>query len=679
MKCLLQVLIVAFWPVPLIEAQNVLLNLPSTQTITRPSGSYLNANKLNIAGQDTYAAIPDALTSSSTTGSALIPPGYAGIDVFTHGAPRRNIRMQDRRTFNAVTPNGRPETSLKAAAYGARCDGSADDTASIQSALNAAVAIAGGDAIPNPPIVPVTVELPQGYCKITAPLTVTGYGSIRGSANGTWLVAFVTSWPAGRGMVEFVAPYNQTAGANGPTMDRYVKDIAFRFTGNCCQVTGVKVYNQTGNSPIMFYPAGADPALYQIPGVRVEGNTFETMDTGVELDDCAECIVFENQFNFVKYGVFDKGNNYALVVDDNWIQNGSSTYTNRKGPAYGIYSQAAERWQCVGGTGSSCNGGRVQETKTVSPQGLNVTNTDIESFDSDVYLVNINGAVLDHNGFDNGGASAQSSTPYPTVYISQPNNWVYLVNNYIATTQKGASPVAIGAPPDPPADGVLSDGLWIQNNTLYNYNSSGATAAGIVFLSGSNAQRKVWVKDNICGYTYSCIDVQHPLWFSTITGNYGFALPSGTLIYLEASGSGSSYPGAYQGTTISDNTTSNSENIAVYRLHSGSSYGLTIGSNYAPGTGSTPVQATGYYNATGNGCSISGGAVGGICTATISLPTTFPDTNYRVLSCQVVGASSYATVSTVGSEAPNQFTLAEVSLTTGAVSGGNINCLVYHQ
>src|SRR5215467_16390764 len=48
-------------------------------------------------------------------------------------------------------------TTISAATYGAQCDGSTDDTAAIQSALNAAAAAGGG-----------TVTLPSSTCLLNS-------------------------------------------------------------------------------------------------------------------------------------------------------------------------------------------------------------------------------------------------------------------------------------------------------------------------------------------------------------------------------------------------------------------------------------------------------------------------------------------------------------------------------
>jgi N-dimethylarginine dimethylaminohydrolase len=91
------------------------------------------------------------------------------------------------------------------------------------------------------------------------------------------------------------------------------------------------------------------------------------------------------------------------------------------------------------------------------------------------------------------------------------------------------------------------------------------------------------------------------------------------------------------------------------------------------------VQVTGTYVASGSGCTITAGAVGNACSATIHNLVAFPDANYQVTGCSVVGASDHVIVSSVAAPSNGAaFAVAEVALDATATGGGTINCTVVH-
>jgi hypothetical protein len=188
----------------------------------------------------------------------------------------------------------------------------------------------------------------------------------------------------------------------------------------------------------------------------------------------------------------------------------------------------------------------------------------------------------------------------------------------------------------------------------------------------------VWVTNNHCEYTYDCIDVRHPLQFSTIKGNYGQLLESGFLIVFDDGGSsGSRYPGDYMGTTVEDNTTSPSGNNHIYKIGSGNTYGLYIGRNFAQGTGSTPVQVTGSYTVSASGCNITSGAIGNSCNNTVTLNQPFADATYSAV-CTGANGSGVWTVGNASSISATSFVVPSIAMSTSATGGGMINCQVTH-
>jgi hypothetical protein len=552
--------------------------------------------------------------------------------------------------------------TLKAKAYGAICDGNNDDTGAINSAVSAAVAIAGGAAIIHPPEVGVTVELPPGLCTIHAPIVINGFGSLVGSANGTWIHATEPWAGSDYTMVEMMAPYTGVPGGSGAaTINRYLKDINFRYSGHLHPFTGVKVFNQTGTSPAMPYPAGANPGLYQQPGIRIEGNAFYTMDTAIDLEDCGECFIENNQILFVRAGIVDAGNNFSVVVDNNAIQQGSYAYTSLKsGATVGIQSNAEVRWICKDGTGQGCTGGRPEQTKIVSPQGLSVSNTIVTTFDMDANIVNVQGGGFHDDGFDYGGAGAQPGVPNPTIYLGK-LNWFQIDHCLVANNQSTANPIEIAAPTLAPTDSSNLDGMWITDNFIQSYQAS-ATASGIYFQRGSFARRNVYIVDNQFSKLGSGVAVKNPLTHSVIRGNYGFSINKALLLF-DASG-----PSSYQSTVVADNTTPDS--VPVLSVSSGG--GLVEEFNQSAS------QMTGMQIGSTNGCTFAAGAIGNYCTTMVNLPFAYADTRYTV-ACSVQDGSGRNTIGSAVAATGQTIKVNEVALSALDTGGGVIVCTANHQ
>ena len=111
-----------------------------TGPIAAPS---LNGVSSPVAG-GTQATLQATVTAAGTNGAMMVPPQYAGTDTFTNA---NGIRVEDLRTSVAQ----QHERSVKE--FGAVCNGTADDTAALQAAIN--YAQANG----------VTLTLPAGKCK----------------------------------------------------------------------------------------------------------------------------------------------------------------------------------------------------------------------------------------------------------------------------------------------------------------------------------------------------------------------------------------------------------------------------------------------------------------------------------------------------------------------------------
>ncbi len=551
-----------------------------------------------------------------------------------------------------------PVATVKASEYGVLCNSSHDDYPNLQAALNAGNAIAGGAGLLPYPMVPATVELPQGLCKISAPLVINGFGSLVGSANGTWLQP-MEPWPGGA-MVIVRFPYGPLpGGVNGEaTINRYIKDINFTYSGTSKAVTGIQVQNLTGSSSKSPYPKGANVAQFQEPGIRIEGNSFFALDIAIDLEDCGECFITQNQINFVRAGIVDGGNNFAVYIDDNAIQNGSYRFTpDKQRPTVGITSYTEARWICSNAN-ANCSGGTASQTQIVSPQGLTVANTDIAGFDIDADIINAQGLDLHDSGFDYGGSGPQG-TPNPTLFLGQ-LNWAQIHHNLIANGRADSNAVDVAPAGSNPTDTNFLDGLWITDNYIQSYQAD-PKGSGIAFLPGGFARRNVYITDNQFFKLNHGIDVATPLTYSVLRGNYGYAM-NGALIRLNAPGASS-----YLGTVIADNTTS--DNVAVLTDAAGSGY--TIGYNQSP------AQHLGTTYGATNGCTYAAGTIGNNCNTVVTWQNPFNDLLYTA-QCSLNGGNGLNTIAGYSIIDGRSIRVNEAALSATAAGGGSITCSAHH-
>jgi hypothetical protein len=564
----------------------------------------------------------------------------------------------------AQTVTGTVVSSVKASEYGVRCNGTNDDTPGIQAAVNASTIVAGGvESDPPYPTSAATVELPQGKCVIHHPIILSDYGSIQGSANGTWLVATEpwTATPFDNAMVEIRQSWDKSLyhGQITSSINRFVRNLNFVYAGHVHSVSAIKVYNQTGTTRAMPYPASdTDPEHYQIPGVIIEGVAIYSMDTGIDLEDCGECVVQNSQIFYVKNGLIDGANNYSLVVANTAIQIGSRLYTSAPTNTNGIFAASQSRWVCVGGTGSTCSGGTVTQTLIASPQSLTVSNTTVEEFDVDANIGNSIALELTNSIFDMGAFT--SGVPNPTILLGE-INWTIISNCFIASSRTDSNPVEFRAASHPPSDAKNLDGTWIVDSFIQSYNPS--RASGIQFDSGSHARRNVYVERVQFSHLANGVAVLSPLTYSVFRDNYGFAM-SGQLLYFDAPGAGS-----FQSTLVEGNTTANSINVVNVKAGTG----LVFGYNQSPSQflGTQTLQAP--------GCSFAAGAIGNHCSATITFSSAggFPMTSssYKpICTIQGTAVNGNVVLGAVTNLTPTSLTITEIALSPATTGGGTINC-----
>jgi hypothetical protein len=630
------------------------------------------------AQAQSYSNIGSAVTAAGTTRTAVIMPGYIGAATWTNPD---NVNIMDSRPVGVQ--NHYPTTSVKAADYGVKCSGNVDDAPAINAAVSAALVIASrpaGSPLTYPKVA-AAVELPQGLCIIRSPILLKGFGSLQGSANGTWLQAG-EPWTGDPSMVEVVNDYTGTSNLpNGlgqaAQPNRFVKDINFQYGNKTRAMTGIKVWNQTGTRSTEPYPAGAGNLVgrYQIPQVRIEGDVFFAMDTAIDIEDCTDCVVDRDYINYVRDGVVDRGNNFFVLVSNSQITVGSYSYTPLNSPANNptaaLVSQAAARYLCSD-TSLNCSTGKSSLSLVVSPQGFTVHDTDVSGFDIDAWVINVEGLDFHDNGFDYGGNGGAGAAGYanPTIYIGN-IQWAQFHHNLVGNARSDSNAIEVAAATSNSSDSYNLDGIWITDNYIQSY-QAGSTGAGIYFdrpTKASFVKRNFYIQNNQFLKLAYGLYINSPLQYSVIRGNYGSAYIGRSLIDFD-------YPGStvFQGTVVADNTTPN----AVKAVAETSGGGYQIGYNQG-GPNGTPTQLTGTQVGAAAGCTITAGAVGNQCgPVTVTWPQPFGDSFYNITSCVVQSGKGNNTVSQAAVTNTSAMTVYEVALSITATGGGTIVCSASH-
>jgi hypothetical protein len=649
----------------------------SSQTVTQPTNTSFNVNIFNrnyyVGGANGYGTVQAAVNAAGSTGNVVILPNYTGTDTWTFAA-NTWIRVIDLRPYATGGNQHYPGGIVQASEFGALCAGNSNDGPAINAAIQASIVIAAqayDSAYPN---VAPTVQVPQGLCITHEPILVQGFGSLQGAGNATTIQA-AEPWTGDTNIIEVVNNYTGTSSLpNGLPVsaqtNRYVRNLNLQYLASTRAMTGIKVWNQTGSSATLPYPAGANPEAYQLPDVQLDHLSIFAMDQAIDLEDCNGCSVNYVLANFVRIGLEVNGNVFAQGINNVTFENGSYTYSSIKtGPSYGIVTQAETRYLCSN-TSLNCSTGTSTLSQTVSPQGCGITGSDITTFDTDLYIANCQGASITNNGFDYGGDGAQGTgAANPTVKIA-PSLYIQFDNNYFANAQAGANVIEVQAATFAPGDTSNRDGLWITNSqSIQNYAETGTvTGSGIYFdapTSSTYVHRNVYIQNNNFQDLAYGIYLASPVTYSVIRGNYGAAIEDG-LIDVFYAGSTS-----FQSTIIADNTTPDAVNAVLE----------TSGGGYILGYNQSPAQLTGTQTVAVTGCSITAGAIGNFCNNTITISSAggqpYPNASYTIVCSGNNGTGNWAT-GNPNTITGTSFVVPSIAQSTTATGGGSINCSLTH-
>ena len=424
------------------------------------------------------------------------------------------------------------------------CDGTADVTSLIQSALNSPTNLQCDTNGPTSCMaVSGTVVLPQGTCLITRPLVLGPNGSLVGQRNGTTIFADFAKWPANALPIAIEVVLTSVITSQERLAERTISDMLIVGSNNSTLAsTGIRLYSTSNTAGTVVTD--------QIPYFKIANVQVTAFDTGIELDDVVASTIVDTGISQVRVGVTVNGNVANTVLSNLQIQYPTLSHTSRSGLSTGILILA-----------HTYAGGQYSY-----PQGLIVHDSSVIAFDYSAQVNSCLSCNFHDNIFDYGASGPSHSGA--TVQVG-PLHDFKLTANYIATS--GYVAVALAAPIGPQGLSSNNDGIWIQRNSIVSYNSS-LNPVGIGIAPSSYSHRSLHLDDNQFEHFVQGIELNGPISFSTIRGNYGSDISSS---FINLNGS---FNQTHAGLLVEGNSVSSS----VPAVNVGSSAGASVVYNYSP-------------------------------------------------------------------------------------------------
>lgn len=226
-----------------------------------------NGTTISTATSGTDYQAPISLTTTGTSGASTLVGNTLNIPQYTGGSGDMVLAgvqtVTGAKTFNVGKLLDKGEIVFDVKAYGATGNGTTDDTAAIQSAIDACHTTAGGG----------TVWFPAGTYKIsTNPLkfysgatpTIVAYSNIKlsGAGSSGTTGAIINQTTTG---VDVIKAIND--GANG------AQSVGCTIENICVQFTGTAT--NSGNGVYLSQQSSGGPAYYQWKITNVRANNFQ--------------------------------------------------------------------------------------------------------------------------------------------------------------------------------------------------------------------------------------------------------------------------------------------------------------------------------------------------------------------------------------------------------------------
>ena len=371
-------------------------------------------------------------------------------------------------------------TTVSVQDYGARCDGNTDDTTAIQNALQSGY----------------TVQIPQGTCVITMPLTIqvnSNFAALEGtSGNNSVLLADFSRW---RGSA-YVALELVTSAAL-PNVPSWSNRVFGNFSilskaASSVQATAISMYSSTGVPEVNVSPFISS----ELKNLFISG-----FDTGIDIQEAWQSNFDSIFVSNCRMGINIHGLAVNLMFSKIQMMNFSNLYTSSTAETVGLEL-----------TTKTYSGSNVQ-----APQGVVFSNGLVFGAVTNVLVDAGLHIDISHNVIDGAAGNA--------VVVDNPNG-LQLNSNWIATTVSSDSCVYVSSP------ATNLEGLWIQGNEIMG---TPTAQVGIFFAPGT-ARRGTHIVDNrFAGVTNPMIFRETPQ-FSIIRNNTGSQNGNNSFMWLGPGG-----------------------------------------------------------------------------------------------------------------------------------------------
>ncbi len=456
--------------------------------------------------------------------------------------------------------------TVSAQDFGAVCNDTNNDTAAIQSALNAVSTInTTGFG---------TVLLPAGQCRVTAPVIVGRYSNLRGIGNATKIHCDFANW-AGTdyNCIRLTAvdppPANFTVSVG--MFGRIFGDFSMYGTGNGGIVsTALYVGMNPALAPIQY----SQIVNYAVLGTRIQNIHIEDFDLGVQV-----CEIQSSQFDDIKTNRTRRGisvNGQAINVQFRFDLSNFYNYTTAV--AAGITPFTSSIADPVGffldyNQSDSQFAGRYLDGAVVNvtgwPQGVTITDSLDSGAANDLIVNNVLQMTVLNSIFDLATKDA--------VVIGPPQGFI-IENCFVFTSGSANANIRVNP-------------VYIQNafahliirNNWFDQGNGAVNGMGVFFPDGGPTANP-WVNVQIIGNRF--FGIQTPInltsgpRYSIVSDNYGdqntgvfcYWNNYGEYSFFERNTSKDAYPMISTGAMISPT--------------------FTIGINHAPGYDTTPAMGT---------------------------------------------------------------------------------------